>query len=119
LPGDIRPVIAASAGRALGILRMDRGRIYAGIVLDHDLQERAASDVDQSLSGKEVVEAIIRYVSKYVPILVHSMNSSQCTIMVNRLREADFGLTKIPMDLLTKKSFEPWIQYVREIWQDF
>ena len=65
-----------------------------------------------------MVEAVIRYVSKDVLFLVHSINSIQSTIMVNRLREADFGVTKIPMDILTKESFQSWIEYVREVWSD-
>ena len=118
LPVDIKLVVATSAGKAMGVLRLDKGRVYAGIVLDHDLQERSAPEADPFLSGKDVVEAVIRYVSKDVPILVHFINSSQSTIMVNRLREADFGVTKIPMDILTKESFQSWIEYVREVWSD-
>ena len=55
LPADVRAVVAASAGRALGILRRDQGRVFAGVVLDHDLQERPGSDVDRFLSGRDIV----------------------------------------------------------------
>lgn len=38
LPETMRIVHARSAGSAIGILQRDKGRVYAGIMLDHDLQ---------------------------------------------------------------------------------
>ena len=47
---DARTVVVASAGRTLGVLHRDRGSVYAGILLDHDLQKQAATDSDRHLS---------------------------------------------------------------------
>jgi CheY-like chemotaxis protein len=118
LPADVRVVVAASAGRALGILHLDRGRVFAGIILDHDLQERPGSEADQFLSGRDVARAVIQFVSKDVPILVHSVNALGSVAMVNRLREAGFGVTKIPMTVLTEASLRAWLQTVRELWEE-
>jgi hypothetical protein len=118
LPPDVRPVVARSAGRALGILRLDPGRVYAGIVLDHDLQGQAATDADQLLTGHNVVHAIIRYVSPDVPVLVHSMNTQGSLRMVSTLVSAGFEVTKIPMEALTQASFLAWLQEVRDWWDD-
>ena len=74
----------AETGRALGILRRDPGRVYAGIVLDHDLQGQIASEADRFLTGQDVVRAILRYVSPDVPVLVHSMNASQSVLDINK-----------------------------------
>lgn len=71
LPEGVRTVVVASAGRALGVLHRDRGSVYAGILLDHDLQEQAATDSDRHLSGSDVVDAII--------MNVPSMYRSWCT----------------------------------------
>jgi CheY-like chemotaxis protein len=116
LPPDVRPVVATSAGRAVGILRLDRGTVYAGVVLDHDLQERKAAETDRYLSGQDVVEAIVQHLSCDVPILVHSNNASQSNVMVLRLQRAGYDVTQIPMSVLTKESFEEWIRKVRENW---
>lgn len=119
LPEDIKPVVATSAGKALGVIRLDRGRVYAGIVLDHDLQGRRAADSDLHMSGQDVVRAIVQYVSNDVPILVHSVNASQSAVMVSRLSGAGFGVSRIPMDHLTKESFQSWISYIRDVWKEF
>lgn len=37
LPDNVRPVVVTSAGKAMGVLARDRGNVYAGILLDHDL----------------------------------------------------------------------------------
>lgn len=118
LPADVRVVVAVSAGRALGILRRDQGRVFAGVVLDHDLQERPGSDVDRFLSGRDIVGAMIQFISKDVPILVHSVNVRGSAAMVNRLREAGFDVTKIPMDVLTEETFRSWLQSVRDLWEE-
>ena len=36
-PPDARLVVARGGGRALGLLERDPGRVYAGLLLDHDL----------------------------------------------------------------------------------
>jgi hypothetical protein len=118
LPADVRPVVARSAGRAPGILRLDPGRVYAGIVLDHDLQGQVASEADPFLSDQDVVRAIIRYASPEVPVLVHSMNTQGSLRMVHVLAQAGFEVTKIPMEALTQASFLAWLQDVRDGWED-
>jgi hypothetical protein len=118
LPSDVRPVVARSAGRALGILRLDSGRVYAGIVLDHDLQGQVAAEVDRFLTGQDVVRAVIRYALPDVPVLVHSMNAHASVRMVHTLTQAGFEVTKIPMEALTQASFLAWLQDVRDLWED-
>ena len=89
LPKDVRSVVT-SAGKALGLLSRGRGNVYAGILLDHDLQQQTAASSDQYLSGEQVAEAIVRYVAKDVPILVHSVNVQRAPVMVSRLEAARF-----------------------------
>ncbi len=114
IPPDVRVVFARSAGRAIGILERDRGRVYSGIVLDHDLREKAATEADRYLSGQDLVDRIICSLSKDVPILVHSVNASQGWVMVVRLQEQGFNVTHIPMTLLTAQAFADWMGKVRE-----
>ena len=114
IPPDARAVIARSAGRAIGILERDRGRVYSGIVLDHDLQEKPATEADRYLSGQDLVDRIISNVSRDVPILVHSVNASQGWVMAVRLQKQGFEVTHIPMSLMTARAFEEWVQEGRE-----
>lgn len=109
-------VVAASAGRAIGILQRDRGSVYAGIMLDHDLQENVVTCDEMDLSGKNVVDVIIKNISKDVPIFVHSMNINQAPAMVERLEKAGFEVTRIPFAHLTQAKLNNWIEEVREIW---
>jgi len=114
VPVDMKAVIARSAGTAIGILKRDRGKVYAGIVLDHDLDQRPASETDRFMCGKDVADAIIVNVSKDIPILIHSINESQAPVMQTTLEEAGFAVERIPMDILTRESFNEWLGYVRE-----
>src|SRR6056297_849675 len=81
LPKDVIVVMASSAGRALGILERDRGYVYAGLMLDHDLQLQTATEADKGLSGSNIVDAVIRNIDRRTPILVHSYNRSKAPIM--------------------------------------
>jgi CheY-like chemotaxis protein len=119
LPQGVRMVVATSAGRALGLLSRDRGHVYAGILLDHDLQQQLATTSEQQFSGMDVAAAIVRYVSKDVPVLIHSMNLSQAPRMVTLLETAGFYVTRIPMEKLTPKDFTKWFQNVQTIWEEF
>lgn len=109
LPADVRAVVAASAGKAIGILRRDSGVVYAGIVLDFDLQLRRGTASDLHLSGRDVALAITEYVSRDVQILVHSENTSKRSLMVHSLRLAGFDVTQVPMHLLTAHRFCAWL----------
>lgn len=46
LPDDVQPVVATSPGRALKVLDLDPGTVYAGILLDHDLGQQVVSDTE-------------------------------------------------------------------------
>ena len=118
LPEDAIAVLVTSAGKALGLLARDRGNVYAGILLDHDLQQQVAAKSDLYLSGEQVVDAVIRYVAKDVPLLVHSVNVQRAPVMVNKLEVAGFWVTRIPMDRLHKEQFLEWLEDAREIWDD-
>ena len=120
MPKHIKVVHAASSGRAIGVIRADhRSRKdkspYAGIMLDHDLQQQAVCAEDFQLSGMNVVDAIISYVPKSIPILIHSMNYSQSPIMVTKLEKAGFNITRIPMQDLTTTKLLDWLTVECEI----
>ena len=119
LPPEVKPLVAISAGKAIGILRVDRRTVYAGIVLDYDLQAGKASEADRYLSGEDVAQAILEHMSRHVPILIHSMNVSQRGVMARKLERAGFEVTRIPMDVLTAESFREWVDGVMENWRDF
>ncbi len=116
LPHDVRVVTATSAGRAIGILQRDPGAVYAGIMLDHDLQLQVASEADRSLSGTDVVQVLILNIATDVPILIHSVNRFCAPGMAIRLETAGFDVSRIPMDKLTQSQLLEWLDDVRENW---
>lgn len=118
LPQDVKTVVAASAGKALGILKRDRGRVYAGILLDHDLQEQALTAADVGLSGTDIVKSMAANVSRFVPVLVHSMNMERAQGMVGALERWGFSVTRIPMERLSKDAFLEWVEEVRAVWEE-
>jgi len=118
LPPDVKTVVAGSGGRAIGILERDRGSVYAGILLDHDLQGRIATSTDRSLDGKDIVNMIVKNISKNVPILVHSMNVTQAPVMARRLEKDGFYVTRIPMINLTKERLQEWVSETSALWED-
>jgi hypothetical protein len=77
-----------------------------------------AAESDRYLSSGNVVEAIIKYVSKDVPILVHSMNVFQAPVMMARLEQAGFSVTRIPMEKINQEGLAEWLQEVREICEE-
>ena len=109
LPPGVRVVVARSAGQALGILERDRGDVYGAILLDHDLTERTVTERDRSLSGSDVVGAVVAHVDRTVPVLVHSMNPREAPGMVERLERAGFDVTRRPMAQLTREWLVHWI----------
>ena len=118
LPDGVQMNWASSAGQALGVLQRDRGRTYAGILLDHDLQQRARTERDLGLSGTHVVQAIIELVSMDVPVLIHSMNPVDAAHMVKRLKGAGFWVTRIPFSDLDRDQLMAWYDEVREEWEE-
>jgi CheY-like chemotaxis protein len=118
LPHGVKTVVASSAGKALGILQRDRGRVYSGILLDHDLQEQTVAATDAGLSGSDIVRSMAANVSRTVPVLVHSMNMGRAQGMVEALDKWGFVVTRIPMDRLTKDEFLDWVEEVRAVWED-
>lgn len=117
LPTDVRLVHAGSAGRAIGVLQRDRS-VYAGIMLDHDLQGRVATERDTELSGSTVVKAIIAQVPNSTPIMIHSMNSTYAPRMMTVLDKAGFSVTRLPMSVMTSENLAQWLDEVREAWED-
>ena len=118
LPERIKLVVAPSAGAAIGILKRDRGNVYGGIMLDHDLQQRAMTPMDKALSGTDVTQAIINTVSPDVPVLIHSMNSAGSSDMAAILQKAGFEVTRIPIDKLDREILTEWMEEAYGLWED-
>lgn len=116
---DVRLVVASSAGKAVGILQRDRGKVYAGILLDHDLQDQVITQVDRHMSGSDITKVILRNVSRQVPILVHSMNISRAPEMVSNLEAGGFIVSRIPMSVLTREVFLDWVEDVCDLWEGY
>jgi len=115
---DVRLVVVTSVGKAIGLLKRDRGNVYAGMMLDHDLHEQAVLGTDLKLTGKHVADAIIQYISRNVPILVHSGNIAEAPILKKQLLQAGFDVTQIPMFQLKKEALNEWVEDVYELWEE-
>ena len=118
LPEDFLLVVAASAGRAIGILQRDSGYVYGAVMLDHDLNEQAVTDADLSLSGSDLVETLATHLSRDAPILVHSMNPTCAPRVAKRLSHAGFDVTRIPFEGLDQVTFLAWLEEAHCNWAD-
>jgi hypothetical protein len=116
-PAWAKLVWAQSAGAALGLIRRDPGRVYGGILLDHDLGQRAITHEVESLSGTDVALALVQYFSSEIPILIHSTNQAQVPRVVRQLEERGFWVTRIPFYEMGEERFRAWLDEAREIWE--
>lgn len=115
LPKDrFRLVWGASPGAALGNIKRSGGADYAGIMLDHDLDQRAITPSDLSLSGRDLVHAILDSISPDVPILIHSNNVVHPPTMEARLVAGGFSVDRVPFRELTRERLLEWLTYVEE-----
>ena len=117
MPADIQALFVRSAGRAVRVLELDRGAVYAGICLDHDLNEQMLVREEREVNGVEVVRRLVRHISRDVPILVHSMNFGGATSMTRMLMAQGFSVTRIPFKNMHEGVFIDWIDEVRAEWQ--
>lgn len=114
-PPDVRWVVARGGGRALGLLERDPGRVYAGILLDHDLPGQAVNAAERNVTGTEVARGLVRCVDPEIPILIHSMNRGAARRMATPLITAGFEVSVIPMADLTQDRFLAWLETVRDV----
>ena len=113
LPGDVHPVFATSAGRALKMIDLDPGAVYAGILLDHDLGQQVVNDAEHGLTGLDVARRIALRIAPDVPILVHSMSHHGGSAMQQALDAAGFTVTRIRFEELTRSRLLDWLEDVR------
>jgi hypothetical protein len=118
MPEDCLLVVAASAGKAMGILQRDQGYVYGAVMLDHDLNEQAFTTDDLTLSGSDLVKTLIANLSRDAPILVHSMNPTRAPQLVQRLKGAGFEVTRITFQNLDQVTFLNWLEDARYNWAD-
>jgi hypothetical protein len=118
LPSWAMLVWAQSAGAALGVIRRDSGRVYGGVLLDHDLEQRAKTMDDESLSGTDVALALVQHFSTDVPILIHSMNQVHVPRVARQLEDRGFWVTRIPFKNLSEARFRAWLDEARDIWEE-
>ncbi|MFW6101028.1 MAG: cyclic-phosphate processing receiver domain-containing protein [Bacteroidota bacterium] len=119
LPEDLIVVQASSAGRALGILEKDRGYVYAGIMLDHDLQMQTATEADKALSGSDIVNAVIGNIDRRTAIFVHSYNRARAPLMAEKLRKAKFSVYQKFFDMLAEEEVRDWAEDALDYWRDW
>ena len=117
LPADIHAVSATSAGRALKILDLDPGTVYAGILLDHDLGQQVVADAEHGLTGLDVARRIVQRIAQDTPVLVHSMSFAGGSSMQRLLEAAGFAVTRIRFEELTRERLLDWLEDVRAEWQ--
>ena len=119
LPETFILVWARSAGQALGILQRADKRTFAGILLDHDLDQSWRVESDANLDGRDVVAKIIEKNSWDVPILVHSNNPKDAPEMVASLESAGFSVTRYPFYALEQDNATllEWVEEVVDNWE--
>lgn len=125
IPESALLTVVSSAGSAMGMLKRDNnkknGRVYSGILLDHDLQEQAITAQDTKLSSTNLIGLIIENIENNVPILIHSMNPAKSIEMQRRLETSNFTVTLKKWTELEreKAAFDSWLGYCYELWKDF
>jgi CheY-like chemotaxis protein len=116
LPDDVHSVFATSAGRALKMIDLDPGAVYAGILLDHDLGQQVVNEAEYGLTGLHVARRIALHITPDVPILVHSMSFQGGSAMQQVLEGAGFAVARIRFEELTRERFLDWLEDVRAEW---
>ena len=116
LPDDVHSVFATSAGRALKMIDLDPGAVYAGILLDHDLGQQVVNEAEHRLTGLDVARRIALRITPDVPILVHSMSYQGGSAMQQVLDGAGLAVTRIRFEELTRERFLDWLEDVRAEW---
>lgn len=109
VPADVRVVVARSAGLAIGVLKRDQGDVYAGIILDFNLDGRRITESDGRLTGNDLVGVISECCSRSTQILVHSNSQVYSPRLVRALEIAGFDVTRIPMSQLTAEDVRAWV----------
>jgi CheY-like chemotaxis protein len=119
LPHDceIRLVWAKNAGAAIGLLERDPGNVYAGIMLDHDLDRQNLTSWDGLFTGKDVVKKIINVVDKDTLMFVHSTNVTGGPKMRTTLEGAGFYTKLHPWGTIRLNMFRDWLLEVCEVVQ--
>ena len=118
LPDWARLVWAQSAGSAIGLIRRDQGHVYGGVLLDHDLPQRAITADDRALSGTDVAAVLVEYFSPDIPVFIHSTNQVQVPRLARQLEGAGFWVTRMPFHELSEKALLEWLEEARAIWRD-
>ena len=116
MPADVQAIFVKGAGRAVRVIELDKGSVYAGICLDHDLNEQVVAEGEHGVNGVEVVRRILRNINLNVPILVHSMNFGGGTSMTKMLKTQGFSVTRVSFKHLNEAAFLEWIDEVRAEW---
>ena len=116
IPEQFRLVCVRSAGRALRVLEMDAGRVYAGILLDHDLDQNVALDSEMTLSGQQVAHRLADLIDPDTPVLIHSVNLLGSRAMERTLTGRGFDVTRTPFPQLTEHRLRRWLEIVASEW---
>ena len=69
MPEGARVVHVGSAGAAIGTIVRDHGWVYAGVLLDHDLQQQTKTAGDRDRTGRDVARAIATHCDDGIPML--------------------------------------------------
>lgn len=111
---EVKITWASSPGTAIGILKRDRGRVFDGVMLDHDLDLRSLTEVDNYLDGKDVADAVVEYVDRDVPIFIHSGNRLEGPKLVARLMGQGFSVEYHPFASLRFNELRAWLKEVAD-----
>lgn len=113
-PPGFRLLWARSAGVAIGMIKRDPGRVYDGIMLDHDLTDQNITDHDRLFNGRDVVKGVIQHIDDDVPVFVHSANVSGGPHMRHTLEGAGFDVEQLAMGSVTANRYRSWLEKVRQ-----
>lgn len=112
-PADVKFVWAKSGGQARGVIDRDRGAVYQGIILDHDLDKNPRNESDTAIDGTQLTRDIVEKM-RPMPVLIHSMNPHHVPSMATRLSRKGFTALVVPFADLTEDQFVEWVDWVRE-----
>ena len=116
IPPGFRLVCVRSAGRALRVLELDARCVYAGILLDHDLDQSVTLASELRLSGQQVAQKLAALIDPDTPVLIHSVNPPGARAMARTLVERGFDVTCAPFSHLNEQRLQPWLETVVEQW---